>query len=265
MKKYLSMIYRGMIEGFTFRASYIAALAANLGYMIFTYYIWKSIFEHSDTKIINNMSVSDTIVYTILALAIFNVIEMSVVWEMDDRFKKGDIILDLIKPMDYPVYLFFDMYGRRIDLFITCFLPIFICVYFMTNGSIPLGINLIIFVIALFFATVIHYCIDFLVGSLVFFTHSTHGINTIKVIIVSFLSGGAIPLAFFPETLQSVMRWLPFHTIYDVPLRIIISDEMMLSQYISILGVQVLWIVILCFSVHFSWNKVKSRFSGNGG
>ena len=70
---------------------------------------------------------------------------------------------------------------------------------------------------------IINYCIDFFVGTICIYTESIWGINIMKQVIVLLLSGATIPIAFFPETLKKIVYYLPFQSIYNAPLTILLD------------------------------------------
>jgi ABC-2 type transport system permease protein len=259
------MIRGGMIEGITFRFSYLSTLIGNIIYLIVIYFLWKSIFASSMRDTVNGMNFNETMIYLVIAVAISNFIEVQVVWEMERIFQSGKIILDITKPISFPRYLFFQMMGRRVDYFITIFIPMFIIIFFMTDGFIKIGLNLVFFFISLCIAIVISYFIDFIIGLIVFYTHSTWGINTMKSVIISLCSGALIPLSFFPPKIKNIMDLLPFKAIYDIPINTLISGDLDVFNWVKLFAFQVFWCIILMIIGICFWNKSKKAIVINGG
>jgi ABC-2 type transport system permease protein len=112
---------------------------------------------------------------------------------------------------------------------------------------------------------VLNYFINFLVGTICFYTESIWGINIMKEVIVLLLSGASIPLAFFPETLQKIVYYLPFQAIYNTPLKLLIDNSLSMRSRMSMLGWQVFWTVIVgCISYIFFKISVR-KITVNGG
>ena len=129
-----------------------------------------------------------------------------------------------------------------------------------------MGINLVFFVISVVMAVLINYSIDFLVGTICLYTESIWGINIMKQVIVMLLSGATIPLAFFPEQLDFV-RLLPFASIYNVPLELLLSGGtgMKIKEVLSMLGMQLFWCIAMsCISKLF-WKISLRQITVNGG
>ena len=166
--------------------------------------------------------------------------------------------------MDYQAYIFLQALHSIVAFFIT-FLPTFIIIYFVTHGSIVLGMNLVFFAISLICSIVVNFCVDFFVGTICLYTQSIWGVNIMKEIVVGLLSGATVPLAFFPEKFRMVVDFLPFQAIYHSPLRILTDQKMTGADYADVLGMQLLWIVVTLLISKLFWKKSVRKMMVNGG
>ena len=267
IKKYISLTRAGIIQELSFRLGTFVTVLGNLIYLTLIYYLWKSIYASSGSDIVNGMTFSDTIIYLVLATALFNFLEMYIVWNMSRSIQSGAIILDLLKPMNYRRLMFFNFFGNNVMTFFLTFLPTFIVVYFVTKGAIHIGINIILFVISVVLALMVNFNIEMLVATICLYTESTWGINIVKESIVLLLSGATIPLVFFPEKLRNFVEWLPFRCIYDTPLNILLMKEgyTLNSGIWTMLAIQAVWCVILSLAATAFWNFSVRRITVNGG
>ena len=156
LKKYLTLTRAGIIEALQFRLSFVVMVIGNLLYLIVVYFLWKAIYASAGTDVVNGMTFTDTLIYLVLATALFNFMEMYTVWEIGRNIQSGKIVLDLLKPMEYRSYLFWSYSGLFVNNFIVTFLPTFIVVAIVTQGAIPMGINLLYFVISVVMAVSIN-------------------------------------------------------------------------------------------------------------
>ena len=264
LKKYLSLTRAGIIEALQFRLSAVVMVIGNILYLIIVYFLWKSIYSSAGTDIVNGMTFSDTLVYLVLATALFNFMEMYAVWQIGRDIQSGKIVLDLLKPMEYRKYLFWSYSGEFVINFFFTFLPTFIIVAVVTHGSIPIGPNLLFFVLSVIIAVSINYSIDFIVGAICMYTESIWGINIMKQVIVLLLSGAQIPLAFFPETLQKIAYCLPFQSIYNAPL-MIITGKTDPEETLKTLGFQLVWAVAMMIISKAFWKVSVRQITVNGG
>jgi ABC-2 type transport system permease protein len=264
VKKYITLLKAGVIESVQFRLSLFIMIVGNMLYLILIYYLWNAIYASAGTDKVNNMTFSDTLIYLVLATAIFNFMEMYAVWEIGRDIQSGKMALNLIKPMEYRSYLFWSYTGGLVTNFVATFLPTFIVIRIVTKDTIPLGLNLLYFLVSVLMAIEINYSIDFMVGTICLFTESIWGINIMKQVIVLLLSGATIPIAFFPETLKTVVYLLPFQAIYNTPLTILLGKESF-ENVLMMLGVQLFWCLFLGIASRVFWNISVKQITVNGG
>ena len=264
-KKCLALIRGSIMEGLTFRTGTIVSIIGNLIYLVIIYFLWKAIYASSPTDVVNGMTFYDTLVYLVLAAAMFNFLDSFVVWDIGRSYQTGELVELLVKPMDYQIYLFFSHFGNNIVAFVTTFVPTFVIIYFVTNGSFALGINLIFFMISIIFAIFINFCVDFFVGVICFYTQSIWGVNIMKEVVVSLLSGATIPLAFFPEKLRTIVELMPFQAIYHTPLHILTDKSLTMMDYLQCVGIQLFWVVAIFLISKAFWKRSMRILTVNGG
>jgi ABC-type uncharacterized transport system, permease component len=266
-RKYLALTRGGIMQELHFRLGTFVTILGNLIYLTLIYHLWKAIYASSATDSVNGMTFTDTIIYLVLATALFNFLEMFIVWDMSRSIQSGSIILDLLKPVKYSRFLFFSYFGNNIMTFFLTFLPTFVVVYFITHGAIHLGINMLFFVAAVVLALLINFYIEMFVATICLYTESTWGINIVKESIVLLFSGATIPLAFFPEKLRTVVEYMPFRCIYDTPLNILLEKSGYTVDsgiWIKLL-IQLGWCLILMLAAKTFWNFSVKRITVNGG
>ena len=265
IKKYLSLIRGSILEGLAFRTSMLVSIVSNILYLIIIYFLWKAIFASSATETVNGMTFYDTMIYLVLASAMFQFMDTFVVWTIGRDYQTGQIVEYLIKPIDYQAYIFYAGIGNCIVAFVITFLPTFLIVYFVTHGSIILGANLIYFMISIFFSIMVNYYVDFFVGTICLYTQSVWGVNIMKEVVVGLLSGATIPLAFFPEKFRYLIELLPFQAIYHSPLKILTDKSMSEFDYIRMLLMQLFWIMVTYTISRLFWKKSIRKIVINGG
>lgn len=265
LRKYLTLTRAGLIESLQFRLSFVIIVIGNILYLTIIYFLWQAIYKSAGTSVVRGMTFSDTLIYLVLATALFNFMEMYAVWEIGRNIQSGKIVLDLLKPMDYRKYLFWSYSGSFISQFFLTFLPTFIIVTVVTHGAIPMGINLVYFVISVVLAVSINYSIDFFVGTICLYTESIWGINIMKQVVVMLFSGVTIPIAFFPETLKKIVYYLPFQSIYNAPLSILLGKDLKWQATLSTLLMQLGWCIIMFIISKLFWKISIKQITVNGG
>jgi ABC-2 type transport system permease protein len=149
--------------------------------------------------------------------------------------------------------------------FLSVSLPSILFLVFVFKVNIQTGIGFLFFPLALVFSFLINATIDYIVGLTSFYTESIWGISATKDIIITFLSGALIPLQFFPEAAQKVLKLLPFQAMYYLPMMMLIEPNQPVSEYFLKLGVQVLWVVIIFILARLFYKRAIRVLRVSGG
>jgi ABC-2 type transport system permease protein len=265
LKKYICMVKTGIVQSLFFRSAYFITLVSNTVYLIVIFFLWSAIYESSNTLTINGMSFQDTLIYLVLASSLANAVQTDFIWEFGESIRTGKIALELVRPMNYQVYIFWINAGRIILGLLSTFFPTFLLVDVMTKGYIVMGMNIIYLMISISMAVIINYCFDFMAGIFCIYTESVWGVNIVKGIVVMILSGATIPLVFFPEPFQTIMKCLPFQAIYNTPLQLLINANMSFGTVLKYLVFQFLWMVVIIIISSQIWKKIVKNLTVNGG
>lgn len=265
IRRFWVLTKAGIMENLSYRMSHLVTVIANIVYLVIVYFLWKSIFLSSGTDIINGMSFNDTMIYLVLASALYNVMEIFLVWMIGTEIQTGTIILNMLKPMSYHKYNFFKYSGSYVLTFFVTFLPTFIFIYFFTQGYINIGVNIVLFIVSLIMSIIINFNVDMFVSTIGLYTQSIWGINIMKETIVLLFSGAIVPIAFFPDYFQKIVYFLPFQAIYNVPLTILTDKNLDMYGYCNMVGGQLIWIIIVSVISKLFWKISERIITINGG
>lgn len=265
VKAFLALTKAGITEQMSFRLGIFTVFAGNLIYLTIIYFLWKSIFDSAPTETVSGMTFANTMIYLVLAMALFNFMEVYLVWNMGRNIQSGKIVLDLLKPIPLIQYMFFESAGFLAVNFVLTLLPTMGIVYFISGRAFALSINLVFFFIAAILGLAINYFINFFVATICIFTESIWGINIMKEVIILLFSGASIPLAFFPDSLLKVVQKLPFQAIYNTPLTLLIGKDISTTQALQMIGVQVFWVAVTALLAIVFFRFALRRITVNGG
>lgn len=121
LKRFLTLTRAGIMESLQFRLGTAVIILGNLLYLIVVYFLWKAIYASAGTDIVNGMTFSYTLIYLVLATALFNFMEMYIVWDIGRDIQSGKISLDLLKPIEYRKYMFWMRSGSFVTQFFFTF------------------------------------------------------------------------------------------------------------------------------------------------
>ncbi len=263
MKGFLSMARCSIMVNIVYRAHFFFTLMGTVLGVVLQFFLWKAIY--GDALLIKGMSFEDTFLWVALSSTIFTMFKTYVDWEMCFSIIEGSITQTLIKPTDYQLYMLSSRIGDLLLNTIIIALPTVLLLIIGFHAAIPVGINLLFFVFSLVLSFLMSFTMEFIIGLISFQTNSIWGISTAKDVIVMVMSGAVVPLAFFPDWLHSVANVLPFRAMYDVPMHILLSQNIGVVDYIQGLGFQVMWITVLVFLSRIYYKQAIKVVTVSGG
>lgn len=263
MRSYLPIARATYMIGLVYRFGFLFTILGNLVYLGVAYYLWKSIYTHSNT--IRGLTFNETFLYVGLGSAIFVLLKTYADWFIHYEIREGNIATYLTKPIDYQIYNLFANLGSLLINLTAVTLPTAFVLIFIFRVKIALGAGLFLFPVSLLLAFLISFSIDYFIGLLGFYSESIWGVSITKEIIVTVFSGALIPLQFFPDAIQKVLYWLPFQAIYHTPLMMITRPAQGLEVFLPMMLIQLVWAAILFVLARLFYNQAVKVLRIAGG
>jgi ABC-2 type transport system permease protein len=263
MRSYLALTRGAFMIGLVYRFGFLFSILGNIVYLSVTYFLWRSIYEHSET--IRGLTFNETYVYVALGSAVFILLKTYADWFMSYEIREGIIATYLTKPLDYQLYVLFTSFGATLMNLAAITLPTILMLAFVFRVTVTPGWGLALFPLSLLLAFLISFVFDYAVGLMAFYTESVWGLSITKEIVLTVFSGALIPLQFFPDALQRVLLWLPFQAIYHTPLMMVTRAGLGLEVYLPMLTVQAAWVAILFGLVRLFYNQAIKVLRISGG
>ncbi|MBN1179497.1 MAG: ABC-2 family transporter protein [Anaerolineae bacterium] len=246
-----------------YRLSFFFTVIGNLLYIVLLYFLWSSIYRGVET--IRGMSFNQAFVYVALAGSIFTMVKTWADWEISWHITSGSIIMDLVKPLDFQFYFLSQTVGFMAFNFIMIALPSALVLLLFFGADVEMGVGLLFLPAGLILAFLISFAIDYIIGLTSFYTESIWGISMTKEIITTLLSGALVPLQFFPDAAQRILRLLPFQAIYHIPLTMLTAPNLDVRACLGLLGTQVVWVVLLFLAGRLLFTRASRVLMVSGG
>ena len=157
--------------------------------------------------------------------------------EIYSVINNGAVAYELVRPMDlYGKWYSQAVANRVTSTLITC-IPVLLIAIILPE---PFGLHFPMSIIQVFafFISV------FLALGLVVAFAMILFIKIIVTAVSSFLSGGMIPLTFFPEKVLAILKYLPFSSMQSTPL-LIYSGNITGTEILKGIAMQIIWMIIL--------------------
>ncbi|MBU0581475.1 MAG: ABC-2 family transporter protein [Candidatus Margulisbacteria bacterium] len=263
MDVYIEFAKKSFQKLLAYRLSMFFRLCGFLVSLLVVYYLWKTIFTASST--IEGYSFKMMLTYLVLSFAINALYDMPAEYALSDKIIRGEVAMDLIKPIDLQGVFFAESAGTSINQLITynvAFLIITTSLFKIQPPASLLGFSF--FITSLLLGFIIMTSIGFITASLCFWTNDAWGIFFVKTAMVTFFSGSLIPLHFLPNWLKEIAMMLPFHGIVYSPLSIYLGTVSFHKIIILLLN-QAGWVIILIVTGRMIWQMGIRRVVIQGG
>jgi ABC-2 type transport system permease protein len=201
--------------------------------------------------------------YLAIASVIRSLIGTNVEYSIESDVKTGSIATILTKPVSYPLYRSFKGFGVAIAGILMGCIPILALSFIFLNISLP--VNLPMFIVSLALGFLVNYMMVLLIGMWSFWSGgSVWGIKSSKEIVSDIMSGAIIPISMFPASIANIANFLPFQTVFSVPISIYLGKITGINILYSLVQ-QSVWIVVLGLVCYLVWKRAESKVVVHGG
>lgn len=275
-KKYKPFFRTGAMDLFAFKFNLFTWFFISIFEVACVIFLWIAVYKNSPNgvdSIINGYSFKDMICYLVF-INIFNFVAFSsnTLWAIDDEIKDGTIAMSFVKPISYRLRFVFmnlgNVFIQNLLIGMPCFIisyAVFICIGFIHILSVGTFIlHILLFIVSLLLATLLNDVINYIFGVLCFYTSSGWGINQIKTVIVSFLSGTLLPLSFFPGIFGTILNYFPFASMGQNPVLIFLMKISTLDS-LKYIGISILWLILLEMLAALLFKHASKKITVQGG
>lgn len=247
MKTYLSIFRIRLLNSLQYRAVALGEIATRFFWAFMEILAFAAVYAADGADF--SMTLQQTAAYIWMQQALYAL--FSVVYGDGDIYepiRTGGIACELVRPADLYTRWLFSAAGNRVAPLCVSFLPMLLIALLLPEpyrlllpGS---AAQLLLFLLSAVLGLFVTVSISTLMHISMFFTLSHRGIRVIFTAVTNLLSGGLIPLAFFPQAVRSVAQWLPFAAMRDIPLRVYCGTLSGAELWAGLL-LQAFWLAVL--------------------
>lgn len=264
INRQIGVIAAAIKQELAYRFNFFTAILGALLTMSLLYYLWTAIYNSATSF---DMSYQALITYVCLgqAFSFARPGQRRVLVRIGYGIRRGDVILDLIRPTDYQLLTFSETLGAYLMEIVMVSLPSYLLALLIFGIDLPASPEAALgFAISLMGALFLVFSLDFLVGLMGFWTFSVWGLGYAKFAVLDILAGTIIPLTLFPEWLRRIVLALPFKGMAYTPLAIYVGEIEGSSIWTNILG-QFAWGIGLVLLTRLLWLRARRRIEIQGG
>lgn len=247
-----------------FRFDYIVGTVFAFLYIVLKVYLWKGLYG-ADGKDIRGITLNSMIVYSIVAGFTEGITKTTVMKDLNDSVLDGTISANMLLPIGLKKYMFIQSVTRNLFLTLYGMMPSVAAAMLVFGFHMDVNpVNLLLYLCSVCMGIVINFLYNFLFGSSVIWLRNSFFLGNINSVLLSLFSGAFVPVWFFPEGLRELSRFLPFRYIVFEPAAIFVNAKSP-QEAVTVLGMQLIWIVLLFGAVTLVWNRGKYKIMIQGG
>ena len=223
--------------------------------------IWTAVYDGRSS--VDGVSSATLLVFITISALQGLLAPYQIAYGIQVRVESGQIANDLIRPFSFLSQMIATEIGRTLGR-----LPILAVAIpvVMIVGSLrmPEVANIFPYFLCLVLAYVVNLLTWMLLGLLSFWMMNVNGIRAMFGISSNFLAGVMVPLWFMPDTLRTVLEFLPFQAGVFLPASIF-AGQVTGLDLVRPFVVQIAWIVALSLIVSVVWRRAQRRIVVQGG
>ncbi len=183
-------------------------------------------------------------------------------WEW--RIRRGELAAALLKPI-HPLHTDISYFVGWKVVVIILWLPLAGLLALVFKPELqPTLLQGLVFAVAIWGAYLIRTMFLWVLGMISFWTTRVSAIFELYFALELLLSGRLVPLSLMPAWVQQVAAYLPFRWAFQFPIEALVGD-MSVTQLLTGLGMQLLWIVLGTALVQVVWRAGVRQFTAVGG
>jgi viologen exporter family transport system permease protein len=223
--------------------------------------VWVALYAHNVAP--HGVPLHAIITYSTVALLMGLVLDIDQTRLLHDKLHDGSIVVDMMKPISVPFYLFADGTGEVL-FHAALIVPSLALALLIVNIDVPSAQVLGAFALSFLLGYFVGFFLNFMLNCIAFWTLEITTVQLIFTWVTDLLGGQIVPLLFFPAAVQQAIFALPFAAMFSTPLLIYIG-EIPPERYAEVMGLQVLWIVVLGAIATLMWRAGTRRVVVQGG
>jgi ABC-2 type transport system permease protein len=267
MKMYMSVFRIRFINSMQYRAVTLGEIIVRFMWWFMEILAYSALYRTGN--IVFPMEFSQTVSYIWMQQTLF--VLFSVVFSDEEIYSaigSGSIAYELVRPMDLYGRWFCQSTANRVAFTILNCLPALLIALIKPERyrmSLPLDLGqFLLFLLSIVLALCVVVAFAMLMYISLFYMVSQRGIKIIVTALTTFLSGGIVPLPFFPAPILAVVHLLPFAAMQNMPL-LIYSGKIVGADALKGIVFQLFWLVTLLILGQLTMRQALKKVIVQGG
>ena len=264
-RAYLALAAAGFKRYATYREAMVAAVVTNTVFGFLRFAVMLAVLD-AGARTVAGYSEPQLATFVWAGQGLIGVVLLWAPLDLAERIRSGDVVTDLLRPID-PVWqmLAADL-GRAGHAAVTRFMgPVALGALVFELYAPRRPVTYALFVCSALLATVVCFGCRYLVNAAAYWLLDARGPNTFWTLTSGFLGGLYFPVWFFPDALAAALTVLtPFPSVIQIPLDVLVERGSPGMQLV-LLGVQAGWVVAILALCHWVQARGERKLVIQGG
>ena len=250
----------GFLRNQIYKSAVVFKIVSSVIFLLVQWSLWRSIYASNAITVYDQDSILAYFVFSQLLYAMY---PSSVSMQFGRQIQTGQISIRLLQPVNLLKQFLYESIGVSIHSLIMVVLPLTLFSLLARQLSGISGHNLLPFLLFVTNSFFIMFCFESLLGCLCFITRSHWGVQSLKQVILLLLSGRLIPLSLYPDSLEKIVRVLPFQFFYDVPISYLVHDTH--SGFVHLYALQLFYLAMFIVAMVYAYRRSIRHLVVQGG
>jgi len=252
LNAYISIIKLRFAVQLQYRAAAAAAFFTQFFFGLFIVMVFHAFYASSN--MVQPMTLQQVVTYAWLGQATFRMLPWNGDQEVMALIRSGNVAYELCRPLSLYSLWYCRLIALRLVPSLLTGIPLFAIVYFLPGGLNPTATVSaaagLAWLVSTLLALLLGCSISNLIAISTLWTIAGDGVQRILPAFIMVLSGAIVPLAFFPDGVQQLLRLLPFSGLVDIPFRFYLG-LIPASGIFTLALLQILWTAV--FVIFGAW------------
>lgn len=225
LRLYWEVARRGYRRYATYRAATFAGVVTNTFFGFLRAYVFVALF--ASRSVVGGFNLSDSLTYVFLGQGMIMAVYLWNWWEVALTIRSGDVVTDLSRPFDYELYWLSQDLGRAVYHTVFRGIPPFVVGAIVFSLRFPHAAwTWPLFLVSMVLAVCVSFASRLMVNLAAFWLLDYRGPGTLAQAAWTLLSGFAVPIAFFPGALRTILALLPFAAYINTPMEVFLEKHL---------------------------------------
>lgn len=264
MSAYTAFVRSGFLTSLAYRNEVWANIFGKLVQVFARVAIWLAVY--AGVSAVDGISIQDMITYALLGGVVMGATRYDrIIRHVGTALKTGDVAVWLLKPVQYPLYLFAIELGATAYGVLMAVVPTIVIVALVYGMLPPASLfHFVMFVAFCGLSFIIHFLCATIFGVLAFWLMTIFSLEWLMQSLMALLSGLLIPFWFFPEPFGSIAAHQPLAWLVYYPSAVWLG-RLDTGQTLLYFALGLAWAGLLALILLLLWRRAATRITVQGG